>query len=509
MFKAVGLIKTLINLYGKDLAYIVILILLINFWFVTFGTGVIFKEATFSATYDSLAQSLLKGQATVDMSAVGPEAFIVNGKIFTNYGPFPALIRILPNLLFPSLYGKWCAIFCFLGTLLSLFAFLLITHKQLFKNHSLLIYERKKILFFSLFGFGIGSPILFLMASPSFYHEARVWGICWSLWSIYYFLNLLENSQFNKRNLLGFSTTCGLAIMSREIYGISLYLILALVTVFVIKNVFERKLEYLTLDNINLFKEPALLKKFFSLIILISPAILILSFQFWYNYERFESIFKFNNYKYYYSFITNPKSLEIVENTGGILNFKRIPFSMLKYLGFNRKFFIREFPFVNLVTDTPDDSTIDQHKKLFHYIEPSIPLTIVSPWIIFGAILGTYRMLRKLEEKIILKLSAIILFLPFLITCSIYYVSHRYSSDLLPYGVFTYSYFLSEVGRNNCFYSNKDKIINAIKLLCIISCITTILSTLHWSAYMNWITPIECKTSIIEFFKRTNSFWFN
>src|SRR4030095_6070133 len=72
-------------------------------WLVTQGTFDWDEREVLGSAYDSLARSLRHGSAEVSPEDISLEAWRVGGRTFMYFGPFPALLRILPDPLPPSL----------------------------------------------------------------------------------------------------------------------------------------------------------------------------------------------------------------------------------------------------------------------------------------------------------------------------------------------------------------------------------------------------------------------
>jgi hypothetical protein len=75
--------------------------------FVSTGGRQIFVKEVLGGAYDSQAEHFLHGDVDVDVGAIGHEAMIVNGKVRTYFGPFPAFLRIPLNFVYPAGHGKW------------------------------------------------------------------------------------------------------------------------------------------------------------------------------------------------------------------------------------------------------------------------------------------------------------------------------------------------------------------------------------------------------------------
>jgi len=102
----------------------VTLILAVVFWLFTMtGGGDIFVKEVLGGAYDSQAEHFLQGDVGVDSAAIAHEKMVVNGKVRMYFGPFPALLRIPLNFVYPLGYGKWSRISGFCAGVIALFAF--------------------------------------------------------------------------------------------------------------------------------------------------------------------------------------------------------------------------------------------------------------------------------------------------------------------------------------------------------------------------------------------------
>src|SRR6266699_3429094 len=91
--------------------------------FTTTGGRQIFVKEVLGGAYDSQAEHFLRGDVDVDVDAIGHEAMIVNGHVRMYFGPFPPLLRIPLNFLYPAGHGKWSRISGFCAGMIALFAF--------------------------------------------------------------------------------------------------------------------------------------------------------------------------------------------------------------------------------------------------------------------------------------------------------------------------------------------------------------------------------------------------
>ena len=102
----------------------VTLVLTVVLWLFTMTGGRdIFVKEVLGGAYDSQAEHFLRGDVGVDAAAIGHERIIVNGKVRMYFGPFPALVRIPLNFIYPPGHGKWSRISGFCAGVIALFAF--------------------------------------------------------------------------------------------------------------------------------------------------------------------------------------------------------------------------------------------------------------------------------------------------------------------------------------------------------------------------------------------------
>ena len=178
---------------------IFLFVLMVHFWFITYGTWNLSGEEVRGSAFDSLGKSLLSHECSVDLKAISEEGFHREGKVYMYFGPFPALLRIVFNFLCPTLYGNWSRISCLSASFFCLLAFVFILKNQLNLNNNLSDSSKGNISNIFLLAFGLGSPLLFLMSCGYIYHEAEIWAFCFSMWGIYFLFSIFNSS--NKEHL--------------------------------------------------------------------------------------------------------------------------------------------------------------------------------------------------------------------------------------------------------------------------------------------------------------------
>jgi len=150
----------------------------------------------------------------------------------------------------------------------------------------------------------------------------------------------------------------------------------------------------------------------------LTPVYAALAIGGWYNYARFGSPLKFFNYQGFYL-----KAQDI----GGEFNWLRMFDTLNNYMGLSLEHFISQAPFVKMVTVSyarPD---------LFvqGWREETIPYSLASPWLVFMAGLGLWYV-RRLDRRALFAGYAVCLFIQALLILSFYFVTQRYSAELLP-----------------------------------------------------------------------------
>lgn len=187
-------------------------VLAFDYALLTHGTGELFAHGTLSGTYDSLAASLLRGSSEVDPDAIRWEAFVVDGRSYTYFGLFPALLRLPAALTAPSLHGQWSRVSCFLAACLALWAFARLVADRLEANEALDTSQRRGWLAFALAGFGFGLPTAQLLSVASLYHEPILWGFAWSLAGLHLTLSILSSPERSHARLAGLCAAAGAAL---------------------------------------------------------------------------------------------------------------------------------------------------------------------------------------------------------------------------------------------------------------------------------------------------------
>lgn len=381
--------------------------------FVTTGGRQIFVKEVLGGAYDSQAEHFLCGNVDVDVEAIGHEAMIVNGEVRMYFGPFPALLRIPLNFVYPAGHGKWSRISGFCAGVIALFAFAGLVRTAL-RSSPLSSRARNWLGNACVLGFAFGSPLLLLLGNLSIYDEAVIWGLALSLGAIFFAFHsrLVEGSALT-RALLGFSLCAGGALLSRVTFGAPFILIAPFLALRI------RPENRIT-----------------NLMALALPLGAALTFYVWLSYAKFGSLAGVN-----FDYYINPVHSEFAHKFG-VFSPRRILNSFADYFSLRFPSLQREPPFLGA------DRHFYEHPSLYSndFSEVYLPLPWCSGWLIFGAIMGITCLVRRNGADAFERGATVALFGQFLCILSYFLLAQRYAADLCPFLIFCLVIFLMSGG---------------------------------------------------------------
>ena len=431
--------------------------------FVTTGDRQIFVKEVLGGAYDSQAEHFLRGNVDVDAEAIGHEAMIVNGHARMYFGPFPALLRIPLNFIYPAGHGKWSRISGFFAGVIALFAFAGLVRTALCSS-PLSARARNWLGNACVVGFALGSPLLLLLGNLSIYDEAIIWGLALSLGALFFALRSQHTEgSAQTRMLLGFSLCAGGALLSRVTFGAPFILIAPLLALRIRPG--NRTINFAAL---------------------VLPVGAALVFYLWLGYARFGSLIGVN-----FDYYINPTHSEFAHKFG-MFSPRRIPYSFADYFSVRLPSLRRESPF--FVADRhPYD-----YPSLFsnNFSEVYISLVWCSPWLIFGAIMGIVYLVRKSRADAFERSIAIALFAQFVCILSYYLLAQRYSADLCPFLIFCLVIFLMSGGV--ALHRSRHVLIGLIAL----SVVVNSLATVSWLIDADQNVPGETRAAWGKFLGR-------
>jgi hypothetical protein len=390
------------------------LLLSVLLWvFTTTGGQQIFVKEVLGGAYDSQAEHFLRGDVDVDADAIGHEAMIVNGKVRMYFGPFPALLRLPLNFIYPAGYGKWSRISGFCAGVIALFAFAGLMRTALCSS-PLSPRARDWLGNACVIGFALASPLLFLLGNLTIYNEPIIWGLALSLGAIFFaFRSRKAEGSALTGALLGFSLCAGCALLSRVTFGAPFILIAPFLALAI---------------------RPE--NRIINLAALLLPLGAALAFYIWLSYARFGSPFGVN-----FDYYINPVHAEFAHKFG-VFSPLRIPYSFADYFSLVPPPLYLQRPFLRV------DRHLLPNSAPFSlpFSETFLSVPWCSSWLVVGAVLGTVCLVRRGRADCFQRWIAAALFAQFVCILSYFALAQRYAADLYPLLVFCFIVFLGAGG---------------------------------------------------------------
>ena len=382
-------------------------------WLVTLGTFAWGEREMLGSAYDSLARSLRHGSVEVRPEDIQWEAWGQAGHVVMYFGPFPALLRVLPDLLAPSRYGLWSRASSFLALLLSLAAIVAIARRQLAENNRIDPRGRTVLFFSTLAAVALGSPLVVVGSLANLYHEAILWGLCAALWGVFFALGVLRDDARAWRSLALLSGAAGVALLSRVTFGLPLYVLVSGLALRLLVRQVRR-------DGHPLVGAAG------RVALALLPAIAAGLLQLWYNHARFGSLFEFA-----------PFATKGVESA---FHWSRMPSGALAYFGISPENFSLRVPFLTFAF--PSVFRPELYLDLTNLV---ISPLLVWPWFVVG-LLGGGMLPGRPGERRLLALCA----LPFAAQCLLilayYWLAYRFTMEFLPLAVWFLAAYLRNAG---------------------------------------------------------------
>lgn len=437
----------------------------------TYGTLEFLAEEKLSRAYDYLGESFLRLEATVPTNA---ESLRIDGRDYVYFGPLPALARLLPNALWPDAFGLWGRIATLCGGLLALGAWLRIVRTVAPELGG----GARAALGIA---FGLGTPVAFLVSAPYIWHESMVLALAASLWALSFLLDARIGRRLGPATWLGLGCAIGAAYLTRLTFSVPYLATVA--ALYALAFGAGRALPWLDDPELT-----GALRRGVNSGCLLVPLAFAVLFQGWYNVERFGSPFVYTSHASLLSYAVYPE-LGAQHEAVGTFNVRRVPGNLRHYLGGHGRIDAKP-PFVHLA----DNEGLEDDLYLPGYREWNISLWWVSGWLMLGAAVGGWQLVRQRrgpELALALTFSA-----QFGVVLSYYWVSHRFSAELLPGLCLLFALWLHGAK----VPSRAVQV--GFGLLLAVSIAFTLASTLSWQVESNWGAPDTYRSALRERFSR-------
>jgi hypothetical protein len=212
--------------------YIFGLVALVSVYYLfllTNGTLQIFGPEMLDKVFDSMLVHLLHGEFDVDPDVMEFEANIINGKTYTYFGVFPALLRLLA-VPFTDISQAHLARLSCLGAIVTLVALqlrmLLVVHDSLPAGK-----RRPEFLAVMVAATLLSGPQVFTLAAARVYDEPILWSAVMAVaFNLIVVRAALARGSLRTQELVWLAILAGLALHTRVPIGVALYIGTILIT---------------------------------------------------------------------------------------------------------------------------------------------------------------------------------------------------------------------------------------------------------------------------------------
>jgi len=198
-------------------------------WMLCAGRADLLQAHELTGIYDAQARALLDGHWDIPREELSLEAYIIDGKAYTYYGPVPSVLRMPILAVTDNLDGRLAQL-----SMLGAFVVLIVFTSRLSWRVRTLARGDAPLGRFELwiagsfvFVVGAGSVTLFLASRSIVYHEAELWGAALAIASFDYLVGFIVAP--GRRDLIGAAAFAGLAFLTRPSVGAGPLVALALV----------------------------------------------------------------------------------------------------------------------------------------------------------------------------------------------------------------------------------------------------------------------------------------
>jgi hypothetical protein len=390
------------------------------------GTFQLFAPESLDQVFNSVLMHLVRGEFNVDSGAIQFEASIRNGKTYTYFGVFPALLRLLA-LPFTDIVRAHLAR---LSCLAAMVIFVALQLRTLLLVHDTLPTRNQKSEFFAVMAVAIvlSGPQIYLLAVAWVYHEPILWaGVMAAAFNLIILRAALGCGGLRTVDLVLLSVLAGLSLHARVPIGVAL----CVGTVFLIVRTAwshfapEDGSRLLARETVFVKQIPAMLSDpsiWLPILVLGMAAVFIGLI----NFGRWGSPFKFEGDLQDTRLIqTNPDLLTIFRHYG-TFSVGRIWVGALYYA--------TGVPW--LLKNVPPFAEI-LHARYVTIDAPPITPLLTNPLMIFFGGIGLYRLWWKPELRAgslaILRLSLIGHSAAVVLILAVCFLTLRYRFDLMPF----------------------------------------------------------------------------
>ncbi len=451
------------RLWSPRSASIVFVTLLWHACLLTHFGGGLFEVELHGWAFDSLAESLWRGESGVDPRAIRWEGMRVGERTVMYFGLWPALLRMASSPIAPELLGLWPRLSCFLASAFAVHGFGLLAMRRLAANAALDDVWRGRLLDACWLGFGLGTPLAFVVFAATLYNEAVIWAFSLAVHALHHGLRCLDEQDTGAFTLTAFGFFAGAALLARLTFGVPLVGSFAVVSLRALLRAVRGGADPSGVRGRRLLRLAAC-----SL-----PLVFALGLQLWYNADRFGSVFETADYHLLRYFENDRESFSAYLEHGAVSP-ARWPTAARNLFGVRSEYFRAGFPFVQVARPAYPGTGL--YPQMFN--SHVISLLLVSPWLLLGSAAGAHlawqRGLDPWRSLVALGLLAqLLLVMGFMI------MEQRYLLDALMFPLFAFAYLLSDLGLRPPWNPRRCRgAVWGMAILALWSAVATSLSTL-------------------------------
>ncbi len=370
--------------------------------------------------YDLQAHSFASFRWNVAAKPLGFEAFLIDGKAYTYYGPWPAALRVPVTLLTRSLDGRLTQL-----SMLAAFAVALVFTTRLSRRIRLLVSPDRpatRLERWATGGFvflvGAGSVFLFLASRAFVYHEAELWGAALAIGAFEFVVAYA--TALRRRDLVFASGLATLAFLTRGSVGAGP---VAALGVLLVASLWSPTRRWFGLPD-----DARGLAMAIPLGIAVAVPIVLYAGV---NFAKFGTLFSLPLDQQYFSQINAARRAALAANGGSLFGAKFLPTTLVQFLRPDALRVDGLFPWIAFpprahVFGGATFDTLDMSSS----VPASMPaLTVLALFGLGGAVRPPATggpSLRVLRAPVVGAIAAS------LVTLTIAFVAHRYLSDFMP-----------------------------------------------------------------------------
>jgi hypothetical protein len=187
------------------------------------GTFELLAPEMFDRVFDNMLVHLLHGEFTVDRSVIDYEAFTRNGKTYSYFGVFPALLRLVAMPFTDISTVELARVSCLTAVVI----FVALQLRMLLIAHNSLPPRSRVSWTLSVMAAAtvLSGPQLYILGTAYIYQEPILWSAAMAAaFNLIVLRAALGGDGLRSRDLISMAVLAGLAINTRPTIGVALYL---------------------------------------------------------------------------------------------------------------------------------------------------------------------------------------------------------------------------------------------------------------------------------------------